>query len=156
MEFIIVGIILGVGYPVYRFIKLYQSIKKANQDLEGKEILETVQYAFKTALFNAIMGGLSLSLVVASLESPFMVGGYIAISGLFVANVFDAYNFRRIFFTSNSFYFYNQSVRYKSIESIAPRKNSRKYVITTLQKQTFVIPKMVAEKLMIHAGKKGK
>ncbi len=156
MEIIIVGAIVGVAYPIYRIVRYYQSNKQAKVDLQDKEIVDTIMFSFKTALFNSIMAGLSFSLVIASLEAPMTVALYLVIGGLFVANVFDAYNYKRVFLTSNSFYMLNQSVRYQAIESIKPRKHSKKFVITTNQKQTFVVPKNVVERMTPYIKKKVK
>jgi hypothetical protein len=156
MEIIIIGALVGAAYPVYRIIRFNQANKQAKIDLQNKEILETVSFSFKTAIFNSIMAGLSFSLVLASLEEPLTVALYLVIGGLFVANVFDAYNYKRVFLTSNSFYIMNQSVRYQAIESIRPRKHSKKFVITTNQKQTFVVPKLVIERMEVHQKKKVK
>lgn len=156
MIYLIIAGVFAVGYSGYRFVQYRKTMKLVKEKFEGMNDVEVVNYAFKSALFNSIMGGLSLSFVVSGADDITLKALYLAITGMFIGNVFDAYALRRVIFTKTSMYIQGKTVRYQSIESIEKRKYSKKSLLTTQQKEQFVIPQVVVDKIQELSNKKKK
>lgn len=155
MIYLIIAGIFAVCYSGYRYYQYRKAIKTSNEKFADAEV-EVVNFAFNSALFNAVMGGLSFSFVVGGIDDLTLKALYLAIGGLFVGNVFDAYHLKRVVFTKTSFYIQGKTIRYQSVESIQKRKYSKKLLLTTHQKEQFVIPQLVVDKIAEYGSKKKK
>ena len=156
MIYMIIAGVFAVAYSGYRYIQYRKAMKAAKEKFEGTDAIETVNYAFKSALFNSIMGGLSLSFVVGGMDDLNLKALYLAITGMFIGNVFDAYQLKRVIFTKTSLYIQGKTIRFHSIESIQKRKYSKKSLLTTHQKEQIVIPQVVVDKIQELSSKKKK
>ncbi len=154
MIYQIVGGVFGAGYAIYRYMQFRKTNKVIQEKFEEKDIEGTISYGFSSALFNAVMAGLSFSFVIASVESESLQALYLAVGGMFVGNVFDAYQLKRVVFTKTSFYMLGTNVRYKSIDKMTQKKRSKKWIIETNQKQSFIVPKNVIDKIQEYSNKK--
>ncbi len=151
---VIAGGLFGAGYAIYRLVQYQKANKAVKEKFTESQIIDHVNYGMKSGMFNAIMAGLSFSLVLASFDSPSIQALYLMIGGLFIGNVFDAYRIKRVFFTKTSFYTQQVSVRYKSINKITPKKRGKSSTLETNQKEVFVFPKTVIDKINEYSNKK--
>src|SRR5690554_4854700 len=154
MLYQIIGGVFGAGYAIYRYMQFRKTNAVIQEKFKDHELEGTISYGFPSALFNAVMAGLSFSLVIASVESPSLQALYLAVGGMFIGNVFDAYQLKRVVFTKTSFYMLGTNVRYKSIDKMTQKKRSKKWMIETNQKQTFIVPKAVIDKIQEYTQKK--
>lgn len=154
MYYLIIAGVFAAGYAGFRYYQYRKAVKAANEKFSKADVIDVVNFAFGSALFNAIMGGLSFSFVVGGLEDMTLRALYLAVGGIFLGNVFDAYHLKRVIFTKTALYLQNKTIRYNAIESIHTRKYSKKFLLTTHQKEQFVVPQIVVNKIQEISGKK--
>ena len=153
MIYIIAGGLIGFGYAGFKYGKYRKAKQELNEKL-NEQIIDTVSFAFNTALFNAIMAGLAFAFVVLPTTTMLLKGAYIFFGGIFIGNLFDMYRLKTVAFTKTAFNVEGISVRYKSISKIYQRGRSKNYVVETNQKHAFVFPKIVIDRIEEYSNKR--
>lgn len=138
---LIFGIVGGVAFIAFN---IYEKIKHTKKlaALKQQHTFVTTVYSSKNAMvFNAVMAGLAIGLGAINFTDLASIGISFALVCAFVGNVLASHTHRQVTFFDKGFAHDTNYVRYKSIQSITPQKNGKKFKVLFLNQTSVVLDK---------------